>query len=99
MPTEIHVIGQLATLAPGETHYWEYWFDDFIDAGACYASIATDNRWLGHLEVSQQGMVANIRMVNFVVHLGERSWTYTVSITNRDQSAVSYHLRVARIYA
>ena len=50
MPTQIYILGESATLGPGETHFWEYWFDDFIDAGVCHASIATDNQWKGHLE-------------------------------------------------
>lgn len=97
MATQIHLIGENATLAPGESHFWEYWFDDFIDAGVCHASIATDNGWLGHLEVTQQGMIANLRMVNFVVQWGQRSWSYTVSVRNDGNAAVAYHLRVARL--
>ena len=68
-----------------------------IDAGVCHASIATDNGWLGHLEVTQQGMIANLRMVNFVVQWGQRSWSYTVSVRNDGNAAVAYHLRVARL--
>lgn len=97
MPTQIYIIGESATLGPGETHFWEYWFDDFIDAGVCHASIATDNAWLGHLEVLQQGMIGNLRMQNFVVQWGGRSWSYTVTVKNVAQAAVGYHLRVARL--
>lgn len=97
MPTQIYILGESATLGPGETHFWEYWFDEFIDAGVCHASIATDNQWKGHLEVTQQGMIGTLRMENFIPRWGSSFWRYTVSVRNDDQSAVAYHLRVARL--
>lgn len=97
MSTQIHIIGESATLEPGKSHFWEYWFDDFIDAGVCHASIATDNAWLGHLEVVQQGMIGNLRMPGGVVQWGQRRWSYTVTVRNDSNGTVAYHLRVARL--
>ena len=95
MAVEIQVIGPPSTIAPGATLIEEYWFGDRVDVGACYGTVNTDPKFLGELDVQSQGRIGYIGFIGGVPHLELRNWTYTMRVTNRSNSAISYNLRIA----
>jgi hypothetical protein len=97
MGVTIADIGPPDTIKPGATLFTEYWFGDFQDVGVCVATLSTQPRWLGHLEVTEQGRIGNVRFIGGVPHLDLTSWSYTVTITNKGPAAVAYNLRVAAL--
>lgn len=84
-------VGNFVTLAPGGTHYWDFWFSPIEDVGAALATPNINDGFIGvHLTTSDLGQrtvpsrdtgedaVPRIR--------------YTVTVRNAGTVSVSYNL-------
>jgi hypothetical protein len=81
-------VGGLTFIAPGATHYWEYWFSPLSDVGT---TVASPNLMEANINVelatSFSGVVAQ--------GLGEApTIVYTVRVTNFGASTMAYDLNV-----
>jgi hypothetical protein len=83
-------IGSPVTIAPGATHYWNYWFGPGLDVGAAVAmpNILDSNIKI-HLTTSDQG-VATAQSSGE----GGPLVLYTVAIHNQGTFPVMYNLDI-----
>jgi hypothetical protein len=95
MGVSITDIGPPTTIAAGATVIETYWFGDFFDVGVCHGTVATLPQFLGWLDVTSQGREGSIRFIGGVPHLDQRNWKYTMTVTNKETSPISYNIRIA----
>jgi len=81
-------IGGLTFIAPGATHYWEYWFSPLSDVGATVASPnLLEDQINVQLATSYPGVVAQGK--------GDAPGiVYTVRVTNLGAGTIGYDLNI-----
>ena len=99
MPIRIEDIGPPTTIAAGasvrEEYFWRDSSGNGIDRGVCFASIATEPQFFGELTQNKQGRIGSTSFIGGVWYPGGKSWTYTVTTTNRSDRTVAFNLRIA----
>ena len=82
-------IGSPVTIAPGATHYWDFWFGPGLDVGA---ALATPNILDPQINVWLTTSDLGVRTLQTPVEEGAPLVHYTVAVHNRGPVAVKYNL-------
>ena len=84
-------IGGPVTIAPGGTHYWDFWFGSGLDVGAVSV---TPNILESQINVRLVTSELGVRTVQTRVEEGAALILYTVAVHNKGAAAIKYNLDI-----
>ncbi|HKU46584.1 MAG TPA: hypothetical protein VJQ58_06845 [Burkholderiales bacterium] len=84
-------IGGPVTIAPGGTHYWDFWFGSGLDVGAVSV---TPNILESQINVRLVTSELGVRTVQTRVEEGVALILYTVAVHNKGAAAIKYNLDI-----
>jgi hypothetical protein len=83
-------IGPLTNIAPGATHFWEFWFGDGADVGV---ALVTPNLLLSQINTELVMTEPGVFLVDSGGEGGPLT-RYTVRVTNNGPAAMDYNLNI-----
>ena len=84
-------VGSPVTIAPGATHYWDFWFGPGFDVGAV---AVTPNIHQDQINVRLVTSDLGVRTLQTPVEEGAVLIRYTVVVTNKGVASIKYNLDV-----
>jgi hypothetical protein len=84
-------VGAPVTIAPGGTHYWDFWFGPGLDVGAV---AVTPNIHESQINVRLVTSDLGVRTIQTRVEEGAVLILYTVAVHNKGAAAIKYNLDV-----
>ena len=86
-------VGPLTSIAPGATHFWEFWFGDGADVGV---ALVTPNLLLSQINTELATSEAGVLAVDSGGEGGPLT-RYTIRITNKGTAWMDYNLNVGNL--
>ena len=83
-------IGPLTNIAPGATHFWEFWFGDGADVGV---ALVTPNLLLSQINTELVMTEPGVFLINAGGEGGPLT-RYTVRVTNNGPASMDYNLNI-----